>query len=65
MMTRGGPNLATDLVSLYLQRVNFKFFDLGYGAALSWMFLIVLALTVMVFLKRTGFMNFISGKDRL
>ena len=65
MMTRGGPNLATDLVSLYLQRVNFKFFDLGYGAALSWMFLIVLAITVMVFLKRTGFMKFISAKYRM
>jgi multiple sugar transport system permease protein len=65
MMTRGGPNLATDLASLYLQRVNFKFFDLGYGAALSWAFLLVLAVIVVTFLKRTGFMNYISGKDRL
>lgn len=29
IITRGGPDFATDLVSVYLQRVNFRFFDLA------------------------------------
>lgn len=47
IMTRGGPNLATDLVSIYLQRINFQFFDLGFGAALSWIILILVLLAVL------------------
>ena len=57
MMTRGGPNLTTDLVSLYLQRVNFKFFDIGYGAALSWLFLILLMIAVIAFIRYSGFLR--------
>jgi len=57
MMTRGGPNLSTDLMSLYLQRVNFKFFDIGYGSALSWLFLIFLLTSVILFIRYTGFLQ--------
>src|SRR4029450_6097782 len=32
VMTRGGPGSATDLVSVYVQRVGFKEFDLGLGS---------------------------------
>ena len=51
MMTRGGPNHATDLMSLYLYRVNFKFFDIGYGAAVSWTFLAMLLLVTVLLLR--------------
>ncbi len=47
IMTRGGPNLATDLVSVYLQRINFQFFDLGFGSALSWIVLVLVLLAVL------------------
>ena len=47
IMTRGGPNLATDLVSIYLQRINFQFFDLGFGSALSWIILVLVLLAVL------------------
>lgn len=57
IMTRGGPNLATDLASVYLYRVNFKFYNIGYGAALSWGFLLLLLLTVLVFIRYTGFLR--------
>ncbi|WP_197028275.1 sugar ABC transporter permease [Bosea sp. 117] len=63
LMTRGGPNFATDVVSVYLQRVNFRFFDLGYGAALSWMTLIVILVTVLIFVKLTGFMKLVALKE--
>ena len=63
MMTRGGPNLTTDLVSLYLQRVNFKFFDIGYGAALSWLFLILLMIAVIAFIRYTGFLRSAAERE--
>lgn len=63
LMTRGGPNFATDVVSIYLQRVNFRFFDLGYGAALSWMTLIVILVTVLIFAKLSGFMKLVALKE--
>lgn len=54
IMTRGGPNLATDLVSIYLQRINFQFFDLGFGAALSWITLLLVLAVVLALVKWGG-----------
>ncbi|MGE4249600.1 MAG: carbohydrate ABC transporter permease [Parvibaculaceae bacterium] len=33
VMTRGGPGAATDLISVYIQRVGFKIFDMGLASA--------------------------------
>ena len=45
ILTGGGPSSRTELVSLYVYRVNFKFWNIGYGAALILLvFLIVLIL---------------------
>ncbi len=33
VMTRGGPGAATDLVSVYIQRVGFRVFDMGLASA--------------------------------
>jgi multiple sugar transport system permease protein len=63
IITRGGPDFSTDLVSVYLQRVNFKFFDLGYGAALSWLTLIAILAIVLIFVKLTGFMKTLADKE--
>lgn len=41
VMTRGGPGSATDLVSVYVQRVGFKVFDLGLGSAQAILLLIL------------------------
>jgi multiple sugar transport system permease protein len=45
VMTRGGPGAATDLVSVYVQRVGFKIFDLGLGSAQA---ILLLALTIVL-----------------
>ncbi len=55
MTTRGGPAQATDLLSIFLYRINFKFFNIGYGAALSWLVLLLLLAAVMLFIRVTGF----------
>jgi len=40
VMTRGGPGSATDLISIYVQRVGFKVFDLGLASAQALVLLI-------------------------
>jgi len=45
VMTRGGPGSATDLVSIYIQRVGFRIFDLGTASAQA---ILLLILTVLI-----------------
>ncbi len=63
ILTRGGPDFATDLASIYLQRVNFQFFNLGYGSALSWLMLLAILIVVLVYVKLTGFLRLASEKE--
>ncbi|MBB3396197.1 sugar ABC transporter permease [Rhizobium sp. BK060] len=63
IITRGGPDFATDLLSVYLQRVNFRIFDLGYGSALSWIALVIILLIVIVFVNVTGFLKLVADKE--
>ncbi|MBX3596676.1 MAG: sugar ABC transporter permease [Rhizobiaceae bacterium] len=45
VMTRGGPGSATDLVSVYIQRVGFRIFDLGTASAQA---ILLLILTIII-----------------
>ena len=50
IMTGGGPANATLFFSLHLYRTAFRFGEMGYAAAMSWiLFLIIAALTMVVF----------------
>ena len=40
-MTRGGPGAATDLISIYIQRVGFRVFDLGVASAQALLLLVI------------------------
>ena len=51
VMTRGGPGSATDLVSIYVQRVGFKIFDLGLGSAQAILLLILTIILSRVYIK--------------
>jgi multiple sugar transport system permease protein len=45
ILTGGGPGTATELISIYAWRVNFRNWDLGYGAVCAFMvYLVVLIL---------------------
>jgi multiple sugar transport system permease protein len=63
IITRGGPDFATDLVSIYLQRVNFRFFDLGYGSALSWVTMLLILAVVLIFVNLSGFLRIVNEKE--
>jgi multiple sugar transport system permease protein len=49
-LTNGGPGNATEVLSLYIYKVSFRFLDLGYGALLA----IAAALIVIVFAQVYG-----------
>ena len=51
VMTRGGPGSATDLVSVYVQRVGFKVFDLGLGSAQAILLLIFTILLSRLYIR--------------
>ncbi|MEW6229258.1 MAG: sugar ABC transporter permease [Bacillota bacterium] len=50
-LTAGGPGTATESISLYLYRVNFKFLNMGYAAAMSIIVLIVATCLARLFSK--------------
>jgi multiple sugar transport system permease protein len=48
--TQGGPSWATWFYALHLYRWSFEYFEMGYGAALAWIFAaIVIVLTMVQF----------------
>jgi len=51
VMTKGGPAMSTDTVTMYIYRVSFDHFHTGYAAALSWVFLVIIMLASAVFLR--------------
>lgn len=55
VMTQGGPLESTSVIVYYLYQEAFRFFHMGYAAAIAWvLFLIILALTLIQwkFLRR-------------
>ena len=61
---RGDPNGATMFFNLYLYKTAFAFQDMPYGATLAWlMFLIVLALTVILFATSSRWVYYAEGED--
>jgi oligogalacturonide transport system permease protein len=64
MITEGGPLHSTYLLSLYIYDQSFKLFNLGYGAALSWvLFAIVGGLSAISFLSSKYWVFYAGEKD--
>lgn len=51
IMTGGGPGTLTEFISIYAYRVNFRNWDLGYGAAVAFMVYLVVLILCSVFYK--------------
>lgn len=64
VLTRGGPNNSTLLLSVYLYRNAFEYLKMGYASAIAWvMFLIVLGLTLVVFRSAPMWVHYQESKD--
>ena len=51
ILTGGGPGTASELLSIYTYRMNFKDWDLGYGAACAFMVYFVVLILCAIFYK--------------
>jgi multiple sugar transport system permease protein len=51
VMTRGGPNDATDVIALYVYQNAFEFQKMGYAAALSVLLFIIIMVLTLIQLK--------------
>ena len=51
ILTEGGPGFATEMISLYIYRTAFRFFDFGYAAAMSFVLLALTNIISVAYLK--------------
>jgi len=51
VLTRGGPGGASETVSYYIYLMGFKFFNIGYSSALSWITVIVIEIICMMLIR--------------
>ena len=65
VLTRGGPNNATLLLSLYLYRNAFEYLKMGYASAIAWvMFLIVMVMTLIVFRSAPAWVHYEQEREK-
>ncbi|WKB53809.1 carbohydrate ABC transporter permease [Eleftheria terrae] len=65
MVTEGGPLHSTYLLSLYIYDQSFRFFNLGYGSALSWvMFFLVVSLSLVAFWSSKYWVFYSGEKEK-
>jgi len=50
-MTRGGPGAATELISIYIQRVGFRVFDLGLASAQALLLLVITIVLARLYIR--------------
>ncbi|NPV07080.1 MAG: sugar ABC transporter permease [Anaerolineae bacterium] len=59
VMTQGGPNNATLFYNLHLYNNAFRYFRMGYAAALAWvLFVIILFFTLLIFRSSTAWVYY-------
>lgn len=64
MVTEGGPLHSTYVLALYIYDQSFRFFNLGYGAALSWvLFALVAGLSALSFWSSRYWVFYAGEKD--
>jgi multiple sugar transport system permease protein len=51
ILTEGGPGFATEMISLYIYRTAFRFFDFGYAAAMSFVLLALTNLVSVIYIR--------------
>jgi multiple sugar transport system permease protein len=52
IFTQGGPGTSTETISWYIYQLGFKFFRMGYAAAISYLVLIVLSVLATLYVGR-------------
>jgi multiple sugar transport system permease protein len=51
ILTRGGPGVKTEVLSYHIYKMGFRHWDMGKGASASWLFLIIVEIICILFLR--------------
>jgi multiple sugar transport system permease protein len=51
-MTYGGPGQTTELVSMLIYKTGMKFFQIGQASAMSWVFLVIIFIISLFFIRK-------------
>jgi len=51
ILTQGGPGVETQVLSYFIFKMGFRYWDMGQATAASWIFVIMIELVVMFFLR--------------
>ena len=64
LMTRGGPNRATEFYAVYLYRNAFQFLNMGKASALAWILFLVIVFFTFVLFKASGRLVYYGGSSQ-
>ena len=51
VLTGGGPGMTTEVLSFHIYRTGFKFFHMGYAAAMSYVMLVIVVLVSQILIR--------------
>ncbi|MDR3191372.1 MAG: sugar ABC transporter permease [Lactobacillaceae bacterium] len=51
VITKGGPSDSTNFYSLYVYNTAFKYYDMGYASAMSWVLLVIISIVTLLIFK--------------
>ncbi|MEM2538208.1 MAG: sugar ABC transporter permease [Candidatus Methanomethylicia archaeon] len=51
ILTNGGPGTSSEVSSFYIYLTSFPYWRIGYGAALSWIFMIIASIVITIYLR--------------
>lgn len=63
VITKGGPNNGTMMYALYVYNQAFKYNDMGYACAMSWVMLVVMSIITLVIFKTSKMWVFSEAGD--
>lgn len=65
LLTNGGPVNSTNFLAIYIYNTAFRYFDMGYASAMSWlMFIFMLTLTAVVMRFSTTFVFYETAQAK-
>jgi multiple sugar transport system permease protein len=65
VLTKGGPNNSTLLLSVYLYQNAFQYLKMGYASAIAWVtFAIILVFTLLVFRSMPMWVHSEAGEEK-
>lgn len=63
VITQGGPNDATNFIALYIYNHGFRFKNMGYASAMSWVLLVLIAAVTLIIFKVSNRFVFYEASD--